>query len=314
MIELSVVICTHNPRPHYLSRVLESLRNQTLSMQWWELLLIDNASKSPLASAWDISWHPKARHVLEGELGLSAARQRGIREASGALLLFVDDDNVLSSNYLSDVVRISSEWPFLGAWGSGSILPEFELQPSEYVRRLVPYLALRETAVARWGNVSPNVEMTPWGAGLCIRAKVATAYRQYCGQAGVLISGRKGGSLLSGDDVEICYVARDIGFGMGIFPELKVIHLIPKERVSADYLVKMYEGTERSNLLLGYKWRGDSPRSPFSILGLLSIAKNVVRHQGIDRRMYFARLRAMIAARRVIAASQKGVSAASSQV
>jgi glycosyltransferase involved in cell wall biosynthesis len=44
MINVSVIICTHNPRPHYLSRVPAALRSQTLPMEQWELLVIDNAS------------------------------------------------------------------------------------------------------------------------------------------------------------------------------------------------------------------------------------------------------------------------------
>jgi hypothetical protein len=62
--------------------VLDALRNQTLAADKWEFLIIDNASKEPLASSWDISWHSTARHIVESELGLSPVRLRGMREAS----------------------------------------------------------------------------------------------------------------------------------------------------------------------------------------------------------------------------------------
>jgi hypothetical protein len=62
MLELSVVICAHNPRPH---RVLEALRSQTLPKQQWELLLIDNSSSDPLMAQWDLSWHPNGRHMFQ---------------------------------------------------------------------------------------------------------------------------------------------------------------------------------------------------------------------------------------------------------
>ena len=45
MISISAIICTHNPRPDYLRRVLDALKAQTLPKEQWELLLIDNASK-----------------------------------------------------------------------------------------------------------------------------------------------------------------------------------------------------------------------------------------------------------------------------
>lgn len=138
MLDASVVICTHNPRSDYFARVLDGLRNQTLPRHKWELLIVDNASRAPLASAWDISWHPSARHILENELGVSWARQRGIREASADLIIFVDDDNVLDETYLAQAIKIKQEWPSLGAWGSGCIRGDFEVEPPENLRSWLP--------------------------------------------------------------------------------------------------------------------------------------------------------------------------------
>jgi glycosyltransferase involved in cell wall biosynthesis len=97
---VSVIVCTHNPRQEYLTRVLAALRVQTLPTAGWELLVIDNASKEPVAGRFDLSWHPHGRHVREDELGLTPARLRWIAEARAELLVFVDDDNVLDPDYL----------------------------------------------------------------------------------------------------------------------------------------------------------------------------------------------------------------------
>ena len=104
MLDASVVICTHNPRSDYFARVLDGLRNQTLPLHKWELLIVDNASRLPLVA--DYSWHPLARHILESELGLTPARRRGIREASADVIIFVDDDNVLEENYLREAIKL----------------------------------------------------------------------------------------------------------------------------------------------------------------------------------------------------------------
>jgi glycosyltransferase involved in cell wall biosynthesis len=98
---ISVVICSHNPRPIYLHRVVDALQAQSLQLIYWELLLIDNASAERLADHWDISWHTDARHVHEDELGLVAARLRGITESRGDVIIFVDDDNLLDPDYLA---------------------------------------------------------------------------------------------------------------------------------------------------------------------------------------------------------------------
>src|SRR5690348_14084931 len=106
MLDASVIICAHNSRSDYFTRVLDGLRNQTLPLHKWELLIVDNASRVPLASTWDISWHPAARHILERELGVAYARRRGFQEASADLVIFVDDDNVLDEKYLAEAVKI----------------------------------------------------------------------------------------------------------------------------------------------------------------------------------------------------------------
>ena len=136
---ISVILCTHNPRGHYLRRTLDSLRAQTLPQERWEFLLVDNASEASLAGEWDLAWHPGARHVREEELGLIAARLRGIREASGELLVFVDDDNVVSPDYLQKAQEIGANYPFLGVFGAGALNPEFEATPDQ---ELVPHLGL----------------------------------------------------------------------------------------------------------------------------------------------------------------------------
>ena len=302
-IDVTLVICAHNPRPAYLERVLASVREQSLPKDCWELIVVDNLSTVPLASSWDLSWHPHGRHVMESELGLSAARRRAITEASSDLLVFVDDDNVLDPGYLARAVGIKHAWPQLGVWGAGAIIPEFEVQPTEYVKPLLHYLALREVEAPRWTNVFPCFEATPWGAGLCVRSSVAAAYRQHCEQSSIQITGRRGQMLQSGEDLEIDYLACKSGYGMGIFPELKLTHLIPKERLAEDYLLKIVEAAVLANLLIDYKLDGKLPRSPFSAVGSMTVLKNMLLHRGIDRRAYLANARAAIKARKIIATS-----------
>jgi glycosyltransferase involved in cell wall biosynthesis len=305
MIKLTVVVCSHNPRADHLARTLESLRSQTLPKNEWELLLIDNASHSPLAGTWELSWHPNGRHILEPELGLAAARVRGMKESVADLLVFADDDNVLDPSYLVRALEICNKWPILGAWGSGAIIPEFELEPADDLKSLMPYLALRKTAKACWSNVYLCPEATPRGAGLCVSAAVAKAYCRMNDKSAISISGRRGSSLFGGEDNEIAYLACDLGFGMGVFPELRLTHLIPKERVSRKYLLKLVEATEASAVLLGYKWKGILPRSPLHPIGILSIIKNSIMLQGVDRQAYFAYVRGSISARRIINAQTR---------
>jgi len=307
MLQASVIICAHNPRSDYFARVLDSLRSQTLPLNKWELLIIDNASKVPLARHWHISWHPMVRHIVENEIGVAAARRRGIREACADLIVFVDDDNVLDKTYLTQAVGIGRDWPSLGAWGSGSIQADFEVKPSEPLTEFLPYLALRETASPQWSNVASSVQAMPWGAGLCVRKAVAVAYCQSCERSPLQITGRVGSSMLNlnGEDKEIALVCCAQGSAFGIFPDLKVTHLIPRHRVSEDYIVRVVEGTKLSDLLLDYKWLNITPASPHWVRVLLSVLNALLLHSGIDRRTRFASARALAKAKRIIDADLK---------
>lgn len=260
---ISVIICTHNPRDHYLTRVLAALQKQTLPAAEWELILVDNASDKPVAVRFDISWHPKGRHVCEKELGLTPARLRGIGEAKGDILIFVDDDNVLDERYLEQALRIGSEYPFLGAWG-GTIRPEFEQEPPEWTRAYWGYLAIREFKSPKWSNNPSDWQSIPIGAGLCVRRQIAVKYAAAMEEDTARRNlGRKGEALLSYEDIDLAITSSEISLGWGNFPSLHMTHLIPKSRLSEKYLLRLMEGVAASHNVFLIR-RGDSTLHPQS--------------------------------------------------
>jgi len=117
----------------YLGRVLLALRHQTLALDRWELILIDNASSDPLAPRIDLSWHPNGRIVLEPSLGLTHARFRGARESATDLLVFIDDDNAASVDYLENAIALFEANPMIGCV-SGDIRAEYEMPPPSLVQ------------------------------------------------------------------------------------------------------------------------------------------------------------------------------------
>jgi glycosyltransferase involved in cell wall biosynthesis len=297
MSEVSVVICSHNPRPGYLKRTLAGLRAQDLAMTQWQLLLVDNASSSPLTS-YDLSWHPNGRYVLEPELGLSFARRRGIVESLCDIIVFVDDDNLLEADFLSRVIAIGEQQPQLGAWG-GNVIAEFETTPSAGVMKHIGYLALRSRTRSYSSSSPLCTDAVPIGAGMCVRSVVAKAYIEHS-RSEIKLTGRKGGELGGYDDIEICHVACKMGFEIGTFPELRLLHLIPPERVSEDYFVRLIEATDYSGFLLSYKWHGTIPKSLFSLYNMAAFAKHTLLDGSMERRICLARTRARRAARRYI--------------
>ena len=248
-MDLSVIICTHNPRKQYLERVLKGLAGQTLSSDRWELLLVDNASETVLAQSVALNWHPHSRHVREERLGLANARIRGIKEAKGDLLVFVDDDNVLAPDYLTTALEIGRQWPMMGAWG-GQTIPEFEISPPAWTKPHWHFLAIDQFERDCWSNQT-TCGTHPCGAGMCIRKTVAlrwTALVESDPRRSRL--GRQGDRLLCCEDTDMAYTACDMGLGMGKFTKLRLTHLIPAERLTEDYLLGVAAGVAYSCVIL----------------------------------------------------------------
>jgi hypothetical protein len=247
---LSVVICTYNPRSDYLRRCSDALRCQTLPPNRWELVVVDNRSDEPVAHRGDLSWPLDARLVREETLGLTPARLRGIRESTGDLLIFVDDDNVLDADFLQTALRIAEERSFLGAW-SGQCRPDFEEPPPEWSRRYWGNLVIREFDKDIWSNLPRLPESMPCGAGLCVRRHVALHYLHLHESGGRSFQfDRTGSSLLSGGDNDLAGCACDVGLGVGLVAALKLTHLIPPERLTVGYLERLAEGIHYSSTLL----------------------------------------------------------------
>jgi glycosyltransferase involved in cell wall biosynthesis len=264
--------------------VLDALHTQTLSTDKWELLVIDNASDRVLAREWDLSWHAQARHIREDELGLTPARLRGIAEAQGALLVFVDDDNVLNANYLENALAIARKHPFLGAWG-GTIRGEFESEPAMWARAFFT----REYRKPSWSNLEDDWRVLPCGAGLCVRACIAKKYAaRVRAEPARRQLGRIGLKLMSCEDDDLVGTSCEFGLGYGGFPDLELAHLIPAARLRRDYLFCLRRGQVSSQVLLHYLRSGVLPAAPNHLKIALRYLVTLLRQGGDQAQLYLA--------------------------
>jgi hypothetical protein len=166
------------------------------------------------------------------------------------LLVFVDDDNVLDDDYLEQAVRLSMAWPMIGAF-SGQVRPRFEQQPPEWTRTYWNRLAIREFDHDCWSNIPCLDYTSPNGAGLCVQRRVADEYAAYHanGKRKIVLD-RMGSSLISAGDLDLAATACDLGLGNGLFAALKLTHLMPRERLEEDYLLRLMEAQGTSAILL----------------------------------------------------------------
>jgi glycosyltransferase involved in cell wall biosynthesis len=91
---VSIVIPTRN-RPALLSNCLQSLSE--LQGVPYEIIVVDNASGPETAQT---AGEYPVRLVREEQLGLSRARNRGLAEARGDIVAFLDDDVVVDRGWL----------------------------------------------------------------------------------------------------------------------------------------------------------------------------------------------------------------------
>jgi glycosyltransferase involved in cell wall biosynthesis len=281
-----------------LRRTLDALKAQSLPLAQWELLLVDNASDQPLSAGWDLSWHPHARHIAESELGLTPARLRGFAESTGDLLVLVDDDNMLASDYLAAASALFASRPDVGV-ASGRLLPEYETPPPAWFRPYESWIAVRRIEASRWSNFfDPRSE--PCGAGMCLRRMVALHYAtRGSARAGQRILDRRGRNLFSGGDVAITKVALDLGYSMGQFVDLNATHLIPSRRVSEEYLFALYCNLQASGQLIS--WLENHQRLPWPNWRVFAKAMlRLIKGNNIDRRLVVEEFRARRLARSVV--------------
>ncbi len=144
MKKFSFIIPTYN-RPELLAELLDSLIVQRFNPADFEFLIIDNNSQNDVQKLIKnfTAEHSKfdIKYFLEIRQGEQYAWNKGIDEAQGKLLVFVDDDVRLHHDYLSTL-----EKDFAGHLddiaGGGKVAPVFEYQKPAWINKYVmPYFA-----------------------------------------------------------------------------------------------------------------------------------------------------------------------------
>ncbi len=99
---VSIIVPVYNVEK-YLERCLDSLLNQTAEVSY-EIVCIDDCSSdgsSGILSSYNQRFPSLVKALKNSKnLGLGATRDRGVREASGDYLMFVDSDDYVRDDYL----------------------------------------------------------------------------------------------------------------------------------------------------------------------------------------------------------------------
>lgn len=253
---ISVVVCTYNPADALLARVLDAILAQDLNPAEWELIVVDNNSSVPVSTRPCVV-ERGVRVVTEYEQGLSKARACGLGHAKGSILVFVDDDNIIASDYLRVVADVFED-PRVGVV-SGAIEPEYEEQPAAWVSNFEHMFAIRRPQGGRTylTNIPVFNNYFAIGAGMAVRREVIEGYYRYIAEGGVFVPGRVGAQLSSAEDVDLDFFAIRQGYLVGTVGDMRMRHVIPAKRTTPAYLSALAVAATDSALAVNNKWSAE---------------------------------------------------------
>jgi len=236
-VDVSVIVCTYN-RSNLLERTLKSVAAQQVPGNIeWEVIVVDNASTdaTPEVARRFADQYPNIRCVREERQGLSHARNRGIDEAAGALVCFVDDDVRLPTDY---VARAHAAWKN-GSWGvaGGRAVADYEIPRPTWIDRLPRQMLNAPFGVHDRGEhdfiIDDSDEIVPIGANMLIPRAVFEKIGKFDTELG-----RTGKSLRSGEDTEFYERARRAGLSIGYCGSCPLWHFVPRERLKRRFFVR----------------------------------------------------------------------------
>jgi GT2 family glycosyltransferase len=249
---ISAIVCTHN-RSDLLAQALQSLCRQNLPDDDFELLIVDNASTDDTEAIARSSCDGQANftYIAEPKLGLSRARNRGIREASGTYVAFLDDDAVAEPDWLEKILAAFAEAePPPGCVG-GKTLPSWEEPRPHWLHEAL----VGSLSIIDWSSEAFFIEPPYFLVGANI------AYDR-----GLILEvggfderiGRVGQTLLSGEETELVNRVRAAGSPIYYTPKAVVRHLVSRSRLTKSWHFERakWHGISECLVRRGEGWRG----------------------------------------------------------
>lgn len=153
-LNVSIIICTKD-RPKDLIKCIDSLSSQTYPL--YEIIIIDSGN-----TVFDIKYDNKLRQNTVKHMrhvcSLTQARNFGIDQSNGDIIIFLDDDVILDKDYVYNIARIFDNNKDVGSV-CGNIISD--LVRSDKLSKLIEY-----SLVKKIRNFVFNILfLTSWGDG-----------------------------------------------------------------------------------------------------------------------------------------------------
>lgn len=241
---VSLVVTTYN-RAASLERALISVREAVNCCQWpAETIVVDNNSTDGTPEVVErlnkAGFPSPLIYVLESQQGLSHARNRGLREATGKYIVFVDDDQVIDKQYLERLPEVFNQTDAV-CLGGPILFADLENMPPWLVklsREHGQYCPGGDTKV-----LGPE-DTKLWGGNMAfLREELVSA-----GGFDVRL-GHAGSVSMGGEDFELQTRLHALGKRVVYCPRLVQYHYLGRDRFHKNYWRKRYFGYGRSRCL-----------------------------------------------------------------
>lgn len=243
MIRFSFVVCTYN-RASSLKRTIESLCLQVYPKEQYEIVVVDNNSSDDtqnICLQQRIQYgHVNLRVFIEESQGVSFARNRGVHEASGELIIFIDDDETIQTNYLDRLSGYLKEYPQAKLCAT-AVIPVYEGNKPEWMSPFTERL-IGGAFMQKAQNVKLLGKKDYPGTGHTMVSKSLFAkYGIYDTRLG-----RCGKNLMGAEDKEMALRWIKNGVECYFFPNIPIYHHISADKLTKQYFHKLTYGIGRS--------------------------------------------------------------------
>jgi len=249
--KFSIVICTYN-QAEALRNSLESINNsKDVTHSDIELLvIINNCTDNTLeicSKFENVSAFP-FKYITEKEQGLSYARNRGIKESIGEIIIFTDDDVVVPDHWLSAILTTyETDRPDCVF---GKILPDWRNhKPEWFSPPMSPAYALLD-----YGDKKLNINTIDkefFGANFSMKKSIL----EDIGGFNVEL-GRKGEQLFIGEETQIFKHLIKCKKVVIYNPNAFLFHVIHENRKSKRFIKKYYKDIATSIALMTFHSEG----------------------------------------------------------
>jgi GT2 family glycosyltransferase len=236
--DVSAIVVSFNAKQPLLS-CLRALHAQPERLL--EVLVVDNASADGSAAAVQLAF-PSAT-VIENPTneGFARANNRGLRQAKGRYVLFLNPDADMGAGALVTLARHLDDHPRVAAVGPRTRNPDGSSQVS-FGPRLTPIDEWRQRRLVRGvkrgdpraraeAERLASSEASPdWISASCLLAR-AEALRA--------VSGFDEAFFLYEEDVDLCVRLRCAGWEISFTPAAEVVHRLGASMAAADSLARV---------------------------------------------------------------------------